>query len=105
MVFSALFQIKRDSKMSLSDKISWIGGMLGLFTGFSVISFLEILYWLTFKVILHKDEIEPEQEDLQKKVNKMEDEQKNSDEKIKTLEVLLEEILITKFNTYFYLLE
>ena len=40
--------------MTLSDKISWIGGMMGLFTGFSVISAIEILYWLWFKVILHE---------------------------------------------------
>ena len=37
--------------MSISDKISWVGGMMGLFTGFSVISGIEILYWLWFKVI------------------------------------------------------
>ena len=49
-----IFQIKRDSKMTLSDKISWIGGMMGLFTGFSVISAIEILYWLWFKVLLHE---------------------------------------------------
>ena len=40
--------------MTLSDKISWIGGMMGLFTGFSVISAIEILYWLWFKVLLHE---------------------------------------------------
>ena len=49
-----VLQIKRDSKMTLSDKISWIGGMMGLFTGFSVISAIEILYWLWFKVLLHE---------------------------------------------------
>ena len=37
--------------MSFSDKISWVGGMMGLFTGFSLISGLEILYWLWFKVM------------------------------------------------------
>ena len=47
-------QITRDAKMSTSDKLSWIGGMMGLFTGFSVISGLEILYWLWFKVLIHK---------------------------------------------------
>ena len=47
-------QITRDAKMSLSDKISWVGGMMGLFTGFSVISGLEILYWLWFKVVFNK---------------------------------------------------
>ena len=40
--------------MSMSDKISWVGGMMGLFTGFSVISGIEILYWLWFKVIFNK---------------------------------------------------
>merc|ERR1712218_35065 len=35
-------------------KISWVGGMAGLFTGFSVISGIEILYWLWFKVLFHK---------------------------------------------------
>ena len=40
--------------MSLSDKLSWVGGMIGLFMGFSVISGVEILYWLFFKVIFHK---------------------------------------------------
>lgn len=39
--------------MSFGDKVSWVGGMLGLFTGFSLISGFEILYWLWFKVILH----------------------------------------------------
>ena len=47
--------------MSTSDKISWVGGMMGLFTGFSVISLLEILYWLWFKVIFHqKNDVVPE---------------------------------------------
>ena len=60
--------------MSASDKISWIGGMMGLFTGFSFISGLEIMYWLWFKVVLHGNEIEPEPEEDPK------------DEKISTLE-------------------
>ena len=51
---SMSMQITRDAKMSLSDKISWVGGMMGLFTGFSVISGLEILYWLWFKVVFNK---------------------------------------------------
>ena len=48
--------------MSFGDKVSWIGGMLGLFTGFSLISGFEIIYWLWFKVILHdkdKASVEP----------------------------------------------
>ena len=35
---------------------------MGLFTGFSVISGLEIIYWLWFKVLLHgKNEVAPEE--------------------------------------------
>ena len=56
----AFTKIKRDAKMSFSDKISWVGGMMGLFTGFSVISGIEILYWLWFKVVFHrKNEVSP----------------------------------------------
>ena len=44
-------QITRSARMSFSDKISWVGGMMGLFTGFSLISGLEIIYWLWFKVM------------------------------------------------------
>ena len=75
--------------MSFSDKISWIGGMMGLFTGFSVISGLEIMYWLWFKVLLHAKEVEPAQEDLQQKF----DELKNENEKeISGLKMELQEI-------------
>ena len=41
--------ITKDAKMTWSDKISWIGGNMGLFTGFSLISGFEFLYWITFK--------------------------------------------------------
>lgn len=63
-------QITRDAKMSLSDKISWVGGMMGLFTGFSVISGLEILYWLWFKVVFNKqNKVGVEQEQEQRKIS------------------------------------
>ena len=55
--------------MSASDKISWVGGMMGLFTGFSVISGFEILYWVWFKVLFHKKDVQvaPETEKEQEK--------------------------------------
>ena len=52
----------KDAKMTISDKLSWIGGMMGLFTGFSVISGIEILYWIIFKIICRKQvQVETEQ--------------------------------------------
>ena len=41
-----LDMVTRDVRTSLVDKISMIGGMLGLFTGFSVISGIEIMYFI-----------------------------------------------------------
>ena len=65
---SVITKITRDAKRTWSDKISWvsfvflfvdlfklfvqIGGNMGLFTGFSVISGIEIIYWIWFKVLL-----------------------------------------------------
>ena len=40
--------------MDLLDYISQIGGLLGLFIGFSVISALEIFYWITFRLVRNK---------------------------------------------------
>ena len=37
--------------MTPVDYISQIGGLLGLFIGFSLISAIEILYWLTFRFL------------------------------------------------------
>ena len=37
--------------MTLVDYISQIGGLLGLFIGFSLISAIEIVYWLTFRFL------------------------------------------------------
>ena len=67
-------QITRDAKMSLSDKISWVGGMMGLFTGFSVISGLEILYWLWFKVVFNKQNKVGVEQD-QRKISYVEEEE------------------------------
>jgi len=38
-------------RMSFSDKVSWIGGNLGLFTGFSLLSGFEIIYWVFLKIV------------------------------------------------------
>lgn len=46
--FDASFvtQIVKDQRSSATDKISSIGGTLGFFTGFSVLSICEILYFV-----------------------------------------------------------
>ena len=38
-----------EERMSVIQFISQIGGLMGLCTGFSFISAIEILYWLIFK--------------------------------------------------------
>ena len=37
--------------MSLEDYISSVGGLFGLFLGCSLLSFLELVYWLGLKLI------------------------------------------------------
>ena len=61
--------------------------MCGLFTGLSVISCFEILYWVFFKVLLHKNVSEVEPSDLQEvkvclKDDKLEEDM--SEKRIKT---------------------
>ena len=38
-------RITKDVKATLEDKISNIGGILGLFTGFNIVSILELVYF------------------------------------------------------------
>ena len=44
-------RITKDSRVKLPDMIAGVGGTLGLFAGFSIISGIEILYF-TLKIIL-----------------------------------------------------
>ena len=90
----------RDAKMSFSDKISWVGGMMGLFTGFSVISALEITYWLWFKVLLHKNEVEPIDDDIQQEVQNLKSELAKNDSKVKCLEVKFFKEVTKTFNDF-----
>ena len=45
--------------MGLLDYISQIGGLLGLFIGFSVISAIEVVYWITFRFARNKLSTKP----------------------------------------------
>ena len=44
------FEFLKQSKTSVIEFISQIGGLLGLCMGFSFISVVELIYWLTFKL-------------------------------------------------------
>ena len=45
--------VQRDIKVSLVDKIGTIGGTIGLFCGLSIISMVEIVYWIYKTVVDH----------------------------------------------------
>ena len=51
-------KITLDAKTNIETMISTVGGTLGLFTGFSLLSAVEILYWIlkTFKILLVTEE-------------------------------------------------
>ena len=46
---ASVLQFKRALRMTMIDYISQIGGLLGLGIGFSLISAVEILYWITLR--------------------------------------------------------
>ena len=41
----------REQKLQLIQFMAQVGGLMGLCTGFSLISGIEILYWLLFKFV------------------------------------------------------
>lgn len=45
-----ILQFKRAERMTMVDYVSQMGGLLGLGIGFSFISGVEIIYWLTFRL-------------------------------------------------------
>ena len=47
---SSILQFTRQKRMTIVDYISQMGGLLGLFIGFSFISGAELIYWLTFRL-------------------------------------------------------
>jgi hypothetical protein len=44
----------RKQQFNELDFLSYIGGLLGLFAGFSVLSFAELVYWFSIRVCLEK---------------------------------------------------
>ena len=44
----------RKRQFNWLDFFSYVGGILGLFAGFSALSFVEIIYWFTIRVMIKK---------------------------------------------------
>jgi hypothetical protein len=44
----------RKQQFNELDFLSYIGGLLGLFAGFSVLSFVELVYWFSIRVFLQR---------------------------------------------------
>ena len=45
--------VQRDVKVTLVDQIGTIGGTLGLFCGLSIVSMVELVYWIYKTVVDH----------------------------------------------------
>ena len=53
---SNIVQFKRSLRMTMTDYISQMGGLLGLGIGFSFVSAVEIIYWLTIRLFRNMNE-------------------------------------------------
>ena len=45
-------QFIRKKQFTIVDFLSFVGGLLGLFAGFSALSFVELIYWFTIRVFI-----------------------------------------------------
>ena len=50
LFFSFMKELERGISMGPVEFVSSLGGLFGLFLGFSVVSFLEIIYWATVRI-------------------------------------------------------
>ena len=48
---STFWQFQRAENMTLAAYIAQLGGFFGFFMGFSVVSAIEIVYWLTIRLV------------------------------------------------------
>ena len=53
MGVSKVTRIKKDRRYSFNGMIGTLGGTLGLFTGMSLLSMVEIVFWVV-KIIMHQ---------------------------------------------------
>lgn len=49
---TSLNQFIRKKQFNELDFLSFVGGLLGLFAGFSAISFVEFIYWFTVRLLI-----------------------------------------------------
>ena len=50
ILLNLLLDMERDISMGPVEFVSSLGGLFGLFLGFSAVSFLEIVYWATVRM-------------------------------------------------------
>ena len=48
---SSAFEFVRQPRMNFGDFVGQIGGIMGLFMGFSLISVVELVYWFTIRLV------------------------------------------------------
>lgn len=51
---SEVNQLIRKKQFTAVDFLSFVGGILGLFAGFSALSFVELIYWFGIRVFVRK---------------------------------------------------
>jgi hypothetical protein len=44
-------EVLRKRQLNEIDFLSFVGGLLGLFAGFSTLSFIEVVYWLSVRIL------------------------------------------------------
>ena len=49
---NAFSQLIRKQQFDTLDFLSFVGGILGLFAGFSLLSFIELIYWFTIRAVI-----------------------------------------------------
>jgi hypothetical protein len=49
---NAFNQLIRKQQFDTLDFLSFVGGILGLFAGFSALSFVELIYWFTIRAVI-----------------------------------------------------
>ncbi|CAG9811153.1 unnamed protein product [Chironomus riparius] len=71
---SVFNQLIRKKQFNELDFLSFVGGILGLFAGFSALSFVELIYWFTIRVVIKNcriglKQVNPEVENDQNESN------------------------------------